>query len=277
MVSWYLGSIHDTFEAEGFAADLDYSPPVKGDRRQRVEQFYRRIDWQSWDEVRRMLRVIEAVLDWLVAEQVRDPAYADNIEESRAHLITLLRRDGFELDNLGTIHARWEILAQQAIQDLPTESAIPGHLRRMWDTVESRPEQSISAAKDAIESTAKHALGRLDIPLTGREKLPALVACLQRELKLHPKAVSPDRDGIESIVRVLGGLSGIAVGVDELRNLYGDGHGRESKVSGLGPRHSRLVARSTDAYVGMILETLRDPGAPWQASENQQAVDDQHS
>lgn len=262
LVGWTLGTIGDLFEAEGFVAALDHSPRVSGERRAYVEQFYAGIDWTNWDQVRRVLRVIEAVLDRMRATEQTE-TYGASIAQNRAALETLLRRDGFEFDELGAIRPQWEVLTQQSLLDLPDESAIPGHIRRMWEAVESRPEQSISAAKDAIESAARHALAVLGVETPPKPKFPALVDLVQRSLKLHPATVAPDAKGAESIVGMLGSLATIANKIDEFRNLYGDGHGRPAKVAGLTPRHSRFVARCADAYVGMLLDTLDAPGAPW--------------
>ncbi len=263
LVGTTLGEIGDLFEAEGFTADASFTPNVNGERRTYVEQFYAGVDWTDWDAVRRMLRVIEGVLDRMRMAEIREDEYAHIISAGRAQFEQLLLRDGFAIDEDGSLRAKWEVLTQQSIRALPEESAIPGHLRRMWDSVEERPEQAISAAKDAIEATTKHALHVLGIELTGREKFPALVDLVQRELRLHPATVAPDRAGADAIIPALGGLATIANKVDEIRNLYGDGHGRLTRVGGLTSRHSRLVARCADAYVGMILDTLEAPGAPW--------------
>lgn len=265
LVGWTLGAIGDLFQSEGFVADLNHNPRVSGDRRTYVEQFYVRIDWTDWDEVRRMLRIVEAVLDQMrVREQTE--TYGDAIANNRERIEAVLRRDGFSFDEQNAIRPRWEVLTQESVRRLPDESAIPGHLRRMWDAVEERPEQAISAAKDGIESAAKHVLTTLGVELTGKEKFPSIVDSVQRELKLHPKTVAPDTKGAEVLVATLGSLANIANKIDEFRNLYGDGHGRPTKTAGLTSRHARLVARCADAYVGMLLDTLAAPGAPWRKS-----------
>lgn len=251
LVEWTLGTIAELFESEGFKADPWHVPAVSGQRRSYVEKFYAAIDWAQGDQVRRYLRVVERVRD------------ACTEPESLRRLDTMLRRDGFEIDGRGAIRPRGTVLTAETVRALPPESAIPGHLERMWASVEERPEQSISAAKDAIEATAKHALAVLGVALSGRERLPDLIQLVQKELKLHPATVAPTREGAEAIKRVLGGLANIALGVDDLRNLYGDGHGRPTRQARLTLRHSGLAARCADAYVRMLLETLEDPGAPW--------------
>ncbi|MDA8331245.1 MAG: abortive infection family protein [Candidatus Dormibacteraeota bacterium] len=251
LVEWTLGTIGDLFESEGFKADPQHVPKVNGQRRSYVEKFYAAIDWTDWDQVRRYLRVVERVRD-----ECTEP-------ESLRRLDTMLRRDGFEIDGRGVIGLRQMVLTEEVVRGLPPESAIPGHLERMWASVEERPEQAISAAKDAIEATAKHALAVLGVALSGRERFPDLIQLVQKGLKLHPATVAPTQEGADAIKKVLGGLANIALGVDDLRNLYGDGHGRPTRQLRLTPRHSGLAARCADAYVRMLLETLEDPGAPW--------------
>lgn len=252
LTGYTLREIGDLFHAEDFSA-VDQPDLLSGERRNYVEQFYTGIDWSSGDDVRRYLRVLEALL----------PSREHAATEGASQLEILLTRDGFVVDASGSIRPVWEVLTSDAISSLPNESAIPGHIRRMWSSVEDRPEQAISAAKDAIESTLKYALGVLGQTPTGRETFPALVDSVQKELRLHPRNVAPTEDGAESIIKILGGLAGIAKSTDDLRNLYGDGHGRADRVMGLTSRHSRLVARCADAYIGMILDTLNAPGAPW--------------
>ncbi|MFB7148628.1 MULTISPECIES: abortive infection family protein [Streptomyces] len=41
--------------------------------------------------------------------------------------------------------------------------------------------------------------------------------------------------------RILGALTSAAIGVAELRNRYGNGHGRLAVPTGLGPRHARFA------------------------------------
>lgn len=252
MVGYTLAQIGDLFEAEGFNA-VDQPDRLGGQRRNYVEQFYAGIDWTVWDDVSRYIRVLEGVLP------IREQVEIDGPTE----LERLLLRDGFTIDPAGAIRPAGALLTAAPVTNLPIESAIPDHLRRMWMSVTDRPEQSISAAKDAIEATAKHVLHVLGETLTGREDVPAVIRSAQQKLKLHTTSVAPDAAGADVIVKILGSLASIAISTDELRNLYGDGHGRVKKVAGLTSRHSRLVARSTEAYVGMLLETLDAPGAPW--------------
>ena len=60
-------------------------------------------------------------------------------------------------------------------------------------------------------------------------------------LNLIPKAI-PDKDPIsESIKAVLGNLRGVITKLAEIRNLYGNGHGKEASFTGLETRHAKLA------------------------------------
>lgn len=235
LVGWTLGEIGDLFHAEGFSADTDHQPDCSGQRRSYVEQFYVRIDWSSWDECRGVLRVFEALID--CAERVGDDYNAG----WRDGFISLLARDGFERDGLGRLRPRWETMTSPSITSLPDESAIPTLLARMWDNVEDHPDAAIGAAKEAVEATAKHVLIESGEQLNGKETIPDLVSRTQRALDLHPRSVAPDKKGADTIRKILGALSQAALGVNDLRNDYGSGHGRQHRASGLTARHARLA------------------------------------
>jgi hypothetical protein len=127
------------------------------------------------------------------------------------------------------------------------------------------PDDAIGAAKQLIEATAKVVLRERGLPVDEGQDLPELVKRAQQALLLHPKqgptAASPD--GADAVKRLLGGLSSLAIGVAELRNKYGNGHGRLSAPSGLGPRHARLAVSAAATWCEMLLDTLGDPVAPW--------------
>ncbi|NHW87555.1 abortive infection family protein, partial [Escherichia coli] len=88
------------------------------------------------------------------------------------------------------------------------------------------PAQAIGSAKELVEATAKTMLDELGISFDGKTaKLPQLIDRAQRELGLHPQTVAPGPDGSQAVKRILGGLSGIALGLGELRNEgWGTGH-----------------------------------------------------
>ena len=122
----------------------------------------------------------------------------------------------------------------------------------------------IGAAKELIEATAKLVLIELNLPVPPNADIGALTKLCLTELRLRPELVAPTTKGAEAMIRVLGGLTQIANGLAELRNLgYGTGHGQGRRIGGIGTRHAELAARAAIAYASFVLDTFADPSAPW--------------
>lgn len=154
-------------------------------------------------------------------------------------------------------------LHAEDLSALSDPGAIEDHLRRVQLSVVADPGHAIGVAKELIESTAKLVLEALGEPFDDRADVPTLVKQAQSALALHPNTLAPTTKGAESVRRILAGLSSIALGLAELRNLYGTGHGKAQRVAGLGPRHAQLAVDAASTYCRALLATLADPSAPW--------------
>ena len=146
---------------------------------------------------------------------------------------------------------------------LPDEPALREHVRRMQRALgEGDTAQLIGSSKELLETTAKLVLVRVGEPEPS--KFPALVAKSLEVLKLHPKSdPAPREDLTEPVKKILGGVLQIALGVNELRNDRGTGHGRAAESISLKDRHARLAAGAAILVATLMLDTLEDPGAPW--------------
>lgn len=251
LVGWTLREIGDLFHDHGFSADTSHEPRTGGERRTYIEQFYVTVDWSEREQVERMLSVFEAIIDAAEIREANDPSPSAWSE----HFIRLLARDGFDRDDVGRLRPRWVSLSARTIEALPSDSAIPMLLRRMWDNVDDDPDASIGAAKEAIEATAKHVLLQAGETLSDAEKMPALIARSQDALGVHAKSVDGSKQAADAIKTVLGSLAQVALGVNELRRDYGSGHGRPKRAAGLSGRHARLAAQAADAWVRFMLDT----------------------
>lgn len=154
-------------------------------------------------------------------------------------------------------------LVPEDLSSLADASAIERHLRRLSGLAAADPEHAIGIAKELIESTAKLVLIELGATFDPKADIAKLTKAAQRELGLHTSALAPTAKGVESTRRVLGGLASIAVGIAELRNLYGTGHGQATVQVGLKPRHAQMAVDASTAYCRALLATLADPLAPW--------------
>lgn len=251
LVGWTLREIGDVFYDHGFSADTTYEPATSGERRSYVEQFYVMIDWSNREQVERLLLVFEALIDQAEANEASGHSDSD----WSVRFIRLLARDGFDRDGLGRLRPRWVSLSAESIESLPADSAIPMLLGRMWASVDDDPDASIGAAKEAIEATAKHLLLQAGEMLSGAEKMPALIARAQDTLGVHAKSIDDSKQAADAIKSVLGSLSKVALGINDLRRDYGSGHGRPKLAAGLSGRHARLAAQAADGWVRFMLDT----------------------
>lgn len=129
---------------------------------------------------------------------------------------------------------------------------IPGLMRyfaRIKGSVDVDPEAAIGHAKDLLEAVLKTILGVPDSDTSG--KLPKLVKTVRKQLELEGGRSGDARD------LILNGLTHIATGVYELRNVCGSGHGR-SGMTELDPSYAHLAVDSTAALARFFLTVWRN-------------------
>ena len=157
-------------------------------------------------------------------------------------------------------------LAEESLAELRDPAVISEHLDRIQRAILDDPALAIGSAKDLIESTAKVALLETGATVDERADFPALVRSAQQALGLHPRSAAATPDETDSVRRILGAVSSIAVGVNDLRNRYGTGHGPAATRAGLRARHARLAVNSAVTWCQLVLDTLADESAPWRQS-----------
>jgi hypothetical protein len=216
-----------------------------GQRRGLVDQYYAGTDWTDPVAVRRILNVYEQALVEL-----------DLPEDERRRLIHHLRRDGYQVVDDRISSGPASEVADIPLGSLTDPAVIEDHLNRIRDAIDSDPNLAIGSAKELIESTAKLVITEMGQTYSSGDDIPALVRKAQRALRLDADAIAPDARGADTIRRILSSLSQVAIGVAELRNLYGTGHGRDRRPSGIGPRHARLAVGSARVYCHLLLDTL---------------------
>ncbi|WP_309735429.1 abortive infection family protein [Chamaesiphon sp. OTE_75_metabat_556] len=115
---------------------------------------------------------------------------------------------------------------------------------------------AIGSTKELIEATLKTILNGCNLVYDDKkDDIPKLLKQVQKVLELAPDDVDSSRKGAEIIKKVLSNLGSVAVGIAELRNLYGSGHGKGQKSQGLTSRHARLVVVSGTTLCAFLLDT----------------------
>jgi hypothetical protein len=261
MSGYTLTRIRQLFQVEGFALPRDFELPLSAQRRSTAEAFERAIEFGSPDDAEAYLHVVERLLD-----ELGDTYQATSLGwayDGRERILRELRRAGIVADDKGRFQLPSRVTSSQALVGAPTESGIRLAITRLHRPG-GEPEEAVGAAKELIEATIKYALSSLGETFDSNDNIPALAKQLHKRLRLDPKAIAPTTRGADTIIRILGGLTQVPLGLAELRNEgYGTGHGQAKRISGIRPRHAELAARSAIAYASFILDTLTDPAAPW--------------
>lgn len=126
---------------------------------------------------------------------------------------------------------------------------------RVRACIDDDPDLAIGTAKELVETTCKTILADYGVQAEPSWDVTRLVKETRAVLPLVPEDIPDGAKGAEIIRRVLSNLGQISQGVAELRNLYGTGHGRDSRARGLPPRHARLAVTCSTTLATFLFET----------------------
>jgi hypothetical protein len=238
------------WRSEGFAPSGTVIQE-QGARRTAWRDYEESVDWSNPDHVRRAMRVVESLI------------LHDDSDAMAKHQ-AVLGLDGWRIGETGHL-----IQVSPRFSELAGLSALrdAGGILQSFDQakllLDANPSGCIGAAKDLIEATAKTVLDQIDVGWDESDDFPDLIARVQKGLALHPSSVDSTEPTAEATKRILGSLSGIAIGVNMLRNKVGSGHGRATATN-LTSRHARMALGAAWTWCELVLETYSDPTAPWQ-------------
>lgn len=254
-----LRTISEEFDAADVPFASDYSPPESGQRRALVEQYYHAVNFSSWRDVQRVLRVYESVLTEL-EERVKHPptGYKDDYSEKKLALLTRwLERDGFVYSD-GRISAAAHNPTVEELAETASgfdSKVLRQQIDRIRNAIEDDPDLAIGTAKELVETTCRTILADYGLIADAGWDVTRLVKEARGVLKLVPEDIPDSAKGADTIKRMLSNLGQISQGIAELRNLYGTGHGKEGQFKGLGPRHARLAVGCATALATFLFET----------------------
>ncbi|WAM19194.1 abortive infection family protein [Rhodococcus sp. JS3073] len=256
---WSVRTIEEAFIDAGIDPVTEgLAPAESGVRRTCARQYLHSLDLTKPEDCLRVLPIFEQVLDTLTT-------WNDEPDPAKTRLIKQLQRDGFERLDDGTIRPAGNLTIAALPAEVVDEEVIRAHLTRLERGMEDDPAVAIGSSKELIESVCKLALKHLNEEYDDRAEIPALVKQTLKALRLHPDTVAPTAPAADTIKRILGSLSALAIGVAELRNELGTGHGR-AVVHSLSARHAHLSVGAATTFARLLLETLEDPAAPWKTT-----------
>jgi hypothetical protein len=248
-----LRIISQEFDAADVPCDSEYEPPEVGERRSFVEQYYHAVDFTKWSDVRKVLTVYENVL----AEVEEQAECGADKKRQFNSLKKWIERDGF-IYNAGHLTRVGADLHIDDVADAAIKLNAPElrrQIQRLRSSVEDDPGLAIGTAKELLETTCKTILTERELPYGPDWDVGKLVKATRKALGLVPDNISDSAKGVDSIRRILSSLGAVAQGLNELRNLYGTGHGKEGGATGLTPRHARLAVGAAATLATFLFET----------------------
>lgn len=246
-----LRQIDRIWQAEGFAPGT--TSIASGQRITLWAEYEASVDWNDHAHARRVLRVFESFLIEFAGDDI-------------APYVRVLEVDGFAVDQSRRILSNRDSLSSlSGLDGLRDVSGIRDAFRRIDLLLEADPPGVVGAVKELIEATAKTVLEHIGDGEPTAMDLPTLLSRTQDALGLSASSAPGTVDGAAPVKKILGGLKGIAIGIAELRNAEGSGHGRV-RASNLTARHARLAVNAGRAWCEIILDTYADPDAPWRRS-----------
>lgn len=184
---------------------------------------------------------------------------------------SLLKTDGYELYEKEYISGRavygWREIGgknkviETQIKDIKEafdSEYINRQVELMVEQISISPYIAIGKAKELLETCSKTILEEQNIPIDPKWDLIKLVKECCKSIGLEAKQVNDKLTAKPIAAKILGSLSVITQGMAELRNIYGDGHGKRREFSSLPPRYADLAVGVAVACVKFMWETYKE-------------------
>lgn len=215
----------------------------------------------------------EVFLNFL-AETVHPAVRADREQAKKIvdMLNELLAPDGWALVEISAISGRpiygprrlttsqHAINAAKSVAQIVDADYIHRQINRMTSALDTDPDLAIGTAKELVETCCRTILAARGKPVSDKPEVLPLVRRALEELKLVPDGVPDAQKGAKSIKSLLGNLATITQSLAELRNLYGTGHGKDGKTTGLSTRHARLAVGAATSLAVFLFDTHQERG-----------------
>lgn len=253
-----LGDIEQSFRDEGFQPQSGFRTQDTSKRRATARSFLAGLDWSNAETPMRLARVIETLVN---PDSFYDDSYRSEFWD---RFVKYMEEDGWMVSEDYKVTPPTSKIAQINIDTscFTDPSGVREQLKRLHDMKEDVPA-IIGASKELVESVAEAIVMELGLEVTSPRKFPDLVKAVNKGLGLSPDGETRNIDSEESVKRILGGATNIVLGLNELRNLYGTGHGSATARTGLYKRHADLAVNAAGLWCQLVVDTLNDPYAPW--------------
>lgn len=124
--------------------------------------------------------------------------------------------------------------------------------QKSMQRIKDDPEGAITSARTLIEAVLKHILDELNIKYQENPDLHELYKIVAEELNL-----TAEQHEEKIFKQILGSCSGLISGLGNLRNSFGDAHGKGSKSYSPSPRHAELAVNLAGSMCLFLIKTFK--------------------
>jgi Abortive infection C-terminus len=249
LAGFMLREIDMMFDSAGLRPKAEYVPPVVGQRRGLVEQYYANLDFANPAHIRKLLNVYEELIQRLETPDVANPK---DVHTTISGLLRRMERDGFPHNGDRFVSGALLSAAIHAPTLVGlTEVSITEHVEKARLKIENGDHAgAIASAYTLVEGFLKELLRRTGTPFKEDEgdirELYKLVA--------RPLNLSPGGESLESYLKaILQGLRQQVAGFYELANKASDRHTRRYNPA---RHHAKLAVNATFSLCEFLLDSF---------------------
>ena len=128
-------------------------------------------------------------------------------------------------------------------------------IARALQSLESDPEDAVTAACSLVEAVCRSILIELAQPLPPRKDIEGLLKAVQVSLNLSPGRSDLPPEVEDDVRQVLSGLTTVVKGVGALRTHGGDAHGRQRGFPRIDARIAHLALSAASSAALFLIQT----------------------
>jgi hypothetical protein len=129
-------------------------------------------------------------------------------------------------------------------------------INRLWrksqERMQNDPAGVVTAAKSLLEATMKYILDEEGVTYSKQDDMTELYKKTKKVLNLDPA-----NHNIDTFKQILGGVTSVVQGFSNLRNEYGDAHGKGSDSFNPEARHAELALNLSGALCVFLVDTYK--------------------
>lgn len=242
-----LREIENNFIDADIMRDSSINQKYSGQRKSLAWEYISTLNLENQAEFSKLLTVIETYLfQWNM--------YTQEIDEDQEiqRLIKIINALGYAYNqDTGRITKNGNGVNLSTVKSLAEKFDVEYVLKecnRIEKEAQTDPEDAITSAKAMVESTLKHILDSEGEQFNNNEPLRALYKKVSNIMNL-----SPGGHNENTFRTILSGMINVINGLDEIRNEYGDAHGKSKKNYKPETRHAFLAINAARTITEFLL------------------------